>query len=62
MNHAMANEEAKALGEFGASFREFLDQMAVQAPAEDPIFLTLLRNHFSAQPATFPIVGGQLRP
>ena len=52
----MANEEAKSLGEFGASFKGFLDQMAVQAPAEDPIFLTRLRKHFSAEPSAFPIV------
>jgi hypothetical protein len=57
----MTNEEAKSLGEFGASFKGFLDQMAAQAPAEDPVFLTLLRKHFSADPTTFPVVGEQFK-
>src|SRR5882672_1864069 len=55
----MPENEAKSLGEFGASFKGFLDQMAAQAPAEDPVFLTRLRKHFSAEPAAFPIVGEQ---
>ena len=38
----MADEEAKSLGDFGASFKGFLDQMAAQEPAEAPVFLTLL--------------------
>jgi cell division protease FtsH len=53
----MVDEEGQSLGEFGASFKGFLDQMAAQAPAEEPIFLTRLRAHFSAEPTTFPIVG-----
>jgi hypothetical protein len=55
----MAKEEANSLQEFGASFKGFLDQMATQAPVEDPIFLTRLRKHFSAEPAAFPVVGEQ---
>jgi len=55
----MADEDARSLKEFGASFKGFLDQMATQAPAEDPIFLTRLRKHFSAEPAAFPVVGEQ---
>lgn len=55
----MADKDPKSLQEFGASFKGFLDQMAAQAPAEDPIFLTLIRKHFSAEPAAFPIVNQQ---
>lgn len=36
--------------------------MAAQAPAEDPIFLTRLRNHFSVEPGAFPIVSEQFEP
>src|SRR5262249_26844521 len=45
--------------EFGASFKGFLDQMASQAPAEEPIFLRQLRMHFGSDPATLPIVSEQ---
>jgi len=55
----MAKEKAKSLKEFGASFKGFLDQMAIQAPAEDPVFLARLRKHFSAEPAGFPMVAEQ---
>jgi cell division protease FtsH len=55
----MAKEKAKSLQEFGASFKGFLDHIATQAPAEDPIFLTRLRKHFSAEPAVFPVVSEQ---
>ena len=55
----MGEEEAKSIGEFGASFKGFLDQMAAQAPAEEPVFLSRLRSHFSATPTAFPIVGEQ---
>ena len=44
----MPDKEARSLGECGASFKGFLDQMAAQAPAEHPPFLRLLRNHFLA--------------
>ena len=33
-----------------------MDQMAAQAPAEDPVFLRVLREHFSAEPAAFPVL------
>jgi ATP-dependent 26S proteasome regulatory subunit len=55
----MADDDQKSLGEFGASFKGFLDQMAAQAPAEDPVFLRRLREHFSAEPSTYPIVSEQ---
>ncbi len=55
----MADEDSKSLKEFGASFKGFLDQMATQAPSEDPVFLSRLRKHFSAEPAAFPVVGEQ---
>jgi hypothetical protein len=55
----MADEQAKSLGDFGASFKGFLDQMAAQTPAEEPVFLGRLREHFSAEPSAFPIVSEQ---
>jgi ATP-dependent 26S proteasome regulatory subunit len=58
----MAQNEGQSLGDFGASFKGFMDQMATQAPAEDPIFLTRLRAHFSAEPAAFPIVAEEFDP
>jgi hypothetical protein len=53
----MADDQSKSIENFGASFKGFLDQMAAQAPAEEPVFLRLLREHFSAEPASFPVVG-----
>ncbi len=44
-------------GEFGASFKGFLDQMASEAPAkEEPIFLRHIREHFEEDPSTLPII------
>src|SRR5205823_320530 len=40
----------------GASFKAFLDQMASQGPAEEPVFLRRLRDHFGKDPTTMPIV------
>ena len=42
--------------EFGASFKGFLEQMAAQGPAEDPVFVRRLRNHFQCEPTTLPVV------
>jgi hypothetical protein len=42
--------------DFGASFKGFMEQMAAQAPTEEPIFLCLLRDHFGKEPSTLPIV------
>jgi hypothetical protein len=53
----MSEEQSKSLEAFGASFKGFMDQMAAQAPAEDPVFLRLLREHFSAEPSPFPVIG-----
>ena len=58
----MTDKEQPSLGEFGASFKGFLDQMAAQAPTEEPIFLTRLRAHFSADPSAFPIVAEEFEP
>lgn len=49
----------KSLEEFGASFKGFMDQMAAQAPAEDPAFLKLIRAHFGTEPASFPVITEQ---
>jgi ATPase family associated with various cellular activities (AAA) len=45
-----------SLADFGASFKGFMDQMAAQAPAEEPVFLALVRQHFGAEPAAFPVI------
>jgi len=45
------------LKDFGAAFKGFLNQMAAQAPAEEPVFLRVLRDHFGSDPAGLPIVG-----
>jgi ATP-dependent 26S proteasome regulatory subunit len=42
--------------EFGASFKGFMEQMASQAPAEDPVFLRRLRDHFQTEPAKLPVI------
>ena len=43
--------------EFISSFKGFLDQVATQAPPEDPIFLQYLRTHFASDLLKLPIVG-----
>ncbi len=53
----MADDQSKSIENFGASFKGFMDHMAAQAPAEDPVFLRVLREHFSAEPSAFPVVG-----
>ena len=58
----MDDKEGQSLGDFGASFKGFLDQMAAQVPAQEPVFLTRLRAHFSAEPTTFPIVAEEFEP
>jgi hypothetical protein len=58
----MTDKEQPSLGEFGASFKGFLDQMAAQAPADEPVFLTRLKAHFSAEPFAFPIVAEEFEP
>lgn len=42
--------------DFGASFKGFLEQVASQAPAEEPVFLRRLRAHFDAEPTNLPVV------
>jgi hypothetical protein len=40
--------------EFGASFKDFLNQMSVSAPNEEPIFRKRLKNHFQQEPNQLP--------
>jgi hypothetical protein len=42
--------------EFGSSFKGFLDQMAAQAPAQEPVFLRRLRDHFGQAPGALPVI------
>jgi hypothetical protein len=43
-------------GDFGASFKGFLEQMSADAPAEDPVFVKHLQTHFDCDPAALPII------
>ncbi|HEY7426527.1 MAG TPA: AAA family ATPase [Gemmataceae bacterium] len=42
--------------DFGSSFKTFLDQMAAQGPADEPVFVRHLKTHFEHDPTTLPIV------
>jgi hypothetical protein len=42
--------------EFGATFKRFMDQMAAQAPAEQPFFFTKISGHLNANPRSLPAV------
>jgi hypothetical protein len=42
--------------DFGTSFKGFLEQVAAQGPAEDPVFVRRLRAHFGRDPAALPVV------
>lgn len=42
--------------DFGASFKGFMEQMALQAPAEAPFFLERLREHFGTDPSKLTIL------
>jgi hypothetical protein len=42
--------------DFGASFKAFMDQMALQSPVDEPVILRRLREHFGQDPTTLPIV------
>ncbi len=42
--------------DFGVSFKGFLEQMAAQTPAEEPVFLRHLRMHFGQDPTAMPIL------
>src|SRR5215471_18540545 len=46
--------------DFGASFKGFMEQMARQAPTEEPFFQRRLREHFGADPAKFAIVSEKI--
>jgi hypothetical protein len=45
-----------SIQDFGASFQDFMKQMASQAPAGDPPFVSRLRDHFGQDPATLPVI------
>ena len=55
----MADEKKFDVRGFGASFKGFLDQMAQQAPTEEPELLRRAREHFGADPAALPVVTEQ---
>jgi hypothetical protein len=42
--------------DFGASFKGFMQRMAAEAPAEDPVFVRRLREHFGCEPAGLPVI------
>jgi hypothetical protein len=48
--------------EFGASFKGFLEQMASQGPATEPLFVQRFRAHFAQEPTTLPVVSETFEP
>jgi hypothetical protein len=52
----MSDDKPISIENFGASFKGFLEQIATQAPSEEPTFLRHIRNHFNGEPAQFPIL------
>lgn len=55
----MSEEQSLSVKDFGASFKGFLEQVASQAPTEEPAFLRYLRSHFGADPTKLPIINQQ---
>ncbi len=43
-------------GDFGASFKGFLDQMSANVPEQEGVFVQQLNSLFGENPATFPII------
>ena len=52
----MADDDSISIENFGASFKGFLEQIASRPPAEEPVFLRHIRNHFNGEPAQYPIL------
>ena len=52
----MPEDQPPSMKDFGASFIEFLQNAAAQAPPQQPVFLQRLRAHFNADPALLPII------
>ena len=55
----MADDKKLDVKDFGASFKGFMEQMAQQAPAEEPELLQRARQHFGTDPAALPVVTEQ---
>jgi hypothetical protein len=55
----MADEKKLDAKDFGASFKGFMEQMARQAPTEEPELLKRARAHFGVTPTELPVVGEQ---
>jgi len=52
----MSDGAAVAGGDFGTTFRRFMEQTLAQAPREEPYFLARLTEHFGTAPGALPIV------
>jgi hypothetical protein len=48
--------------DFAGSFKGFLDKVAAQAPAKEPIFVKHLKAHFGEDPAKLPVVAEAFDP
>ena len=46
--------------DFGAAFKQFLDRVVSQAPAVEPWFVRVLRDHCGGEPRELPVVAGRL--
>ena len=55
----MADQDKLDIRGFGASFKGFMEQIAQQAPAEEPELLRRARAHFGGEPAALPVVSEQ---
>jgi ATPase family associated with various cellular activities (AAA) len=55
----MTDNTPLSANDFGASFKQFLDQVATTAPSEESVFKSQLRTHFSQDPQMLPIFSQQ---
>jgi len=42
--------------EFGATFKQFMDDAVAAAPRNEPVFLRRLTEHFGSDPRQLPVV------
>jgi hypothetical protein len=54
-------DQPPSIREFGASFKQFIDQMSTQVSAEEPFFRRRIADHFAADPATLTTVRATFR-
>lgn len=55
-HEAMPEEPKLSLEDFGASFKGFMDQVAAQAPKEEPALFRRMREHLGQDPTILPVL------